>query len=188
MLIYEKSNTQAPFNLTVDLEGAGGITGATPTIAMRDATTTDSYLDWDDLVFKTVGWTTKYKSMDEVERGHYTAIVNLASIAGISIGSILSMEYHLDEGGALLGEDQETLIVVETIMEIATDAAAQVASSGAFLSTAQASQLKEIWQILGLDSSNPLVVSKTQRSAGTEIDQSVQVDVPAAGSVTVTKV
>lgn len=188
MLIYEKSNTQAPFNLTIDLEGIGGITGATPTMAMRDATTLDSYLDWNDLTFKTAGWTAKYLDMDEVERGHYTSIVDLDSISGISVGSILSMEYHLDEGGALLGEDQETLIVVETIVEIATDTAAVVSAGGGILTPAQAAQLTEIWQILGLDSSNPLVVTKTRRSAGTEIDQTIDSDTPTAGAVTVTKV
>lgn len=188
MLIYEKSNTQAPFNLTIDQEGVGGVTGKVPTIAFRRATTLNSYLDWSDLSFKTSGWTTKYATMTEVERGHYTSFVDLSTIAGISVGSIISVEYHVDDGGTVIGDDQETLLVVETIMEIATDTAIEVANSGASLSPAQASQLKEIWQILGLDSSNPLVVSKTQRKAGTEIDQSIQVDVPATGSVTVTKV
>lgn len=187
MLIYEKARTNAPFTLTIDQEGVGGVTGQAPTLAMRNATTTNSYLDWSDLTFKTSGWTTKYIAMTEVERGHYTFLVNLSIITGITVGSILSMEYHVDDTMSVVGEDQETLLVVETIEQIATDTAALVAAGGTGLTPAQATQLQEVWQILGLDISNPLVVSKTARAAGSVISQTIQENVPLAGSVTVTR-
>lgn len=187
MLIYEKSRTQAPFNLTLDQEGAGGLTGKTPTLAFRDATTTDSYLDWGDSTFKTSGWAIKYLPMTEVERGHYTSLISLSAIAGIVVGSVISAEYHVDDGGAVKGEDQETLLVVETIDEIATDVVAAIGSVGVGLTAAQATQLIEIWQVLGLDITHPLTVSKTARSAGSVIGQKIEENVPTAGSVKVTR-
>lgn len=60
-------------------------------------------------------------------------------------------------------------------------------SSGVDLSPTQTVQLKEIWQVLGLDPSNVLTVSKTLRTAGTAVTQTIQEDVPVAGSVRVTK-
>jgi hypothetical protein len=60
-------------------------------------------------------------------------------------------------------------------------------SSGVDLSPTQTVQLKEIWQVLGLDPSNELTVSKTLRTAGTAVTQTIQEDVPVAGSVRVTK-
>ena len=60
-------------------------------------------------------------------------------------------------------------------------------SGGVDLSPTQTLQLKEIWQVLGLDPANVLTVSKTLRTAGTAVTQTIQEDVPVAGSVRVTK-
>lgn len=59
-------------------------------------------------------------------------------------------------------------------------------SAGGSLTPAQATQLQEIWRILGLDATTPLTVSKTGRVAG-PIGQTVEENVPVAGSVKVTR-
>lgn len=185
MLIYEKQLTLAPLILTLEQEDVGGLTGQTPTIAIRDATTIDSYLDFTGFTWKSSGWTTKYQTLTEVEEGDYTYFLNLAAIAAVDIGDILSIEYYYDDSG-VTRRDQETLVVVESISDIPTDTAAAIGSLGGALTPEQAQRLKEIWQILGLDPSYPLVVSKTSRTVD-DIEQTIQKNVPFAGSITVTR-
>lgn len=187
MLIYEKQNPAAPLVLTLEGEDVGGIVGQTPTIAVRDATTLDSYLDFGDFTFKSSAWTTKYQPLTEVEAGDYTYWLNLNAMGVISIGDVMSIEYYFDDGVATNPRrDQETLLVVESIHNIPTDTAALVGGGGGNLSPAQATQLKEVWQILGLDAANPMVVSKNTRKVDA-IDQIIQANVPFAGHITVTR-
>ena len=54
------------------------------------------------------------------------------------------------------------------------------------LTPAQETMLLELYRILGLDPTAPLIVSKTQRSAG-PITQSIEENVPSAGAVKVTR-
>ena len=89
---------------------------------------------------------------------------------------------------------------------IATDAVAEIADAvwdelaiahsvaGSFgeevkvkLTTIQATQLLELFRILGLDPTTPLIVSKTSRTAGGTISQTVEENVPVAGSVKITR-
>lgn len=188
MLIFEKQETEAPLILTIDQEGTGGMTGQAPTVALRDATTLDTYLDFNDLTFKNAGWATKYTPLTEVERGHYTLLLNAAIISGISVGTMLAAEYNLDGSGLAKGEDHDLMVFVESILEIPTDTAALIAALPIGLTPDQATWLQEVWQILGLDMANPLTVSKTARSAGSVIGQNIEKDVPLAGSVRVTRV
>jgi hypothetical protein len=187
VLIYEKQNPTAPLVLTLEREDEGGITGAVPTFAVRDATTLDSYLDFDDFTFKSSGWGTKYEPLTEVESGDYTYWMNLNAMTSISIGDILSVEYYYDDGVATNPlREQETMMVVESINNIPTDTAALVGGGGGNLTPAQATQLQEVWQILGLDIANPMVVSKNTRKVDL-IDQTIQQNVPFAGHITVTR-
>lgn len=186
MLIYEKQLTSAPIILTLEQEDVGGVVGQAPTVAVRDATTLDSYLDFGDFTFKSAGWINKYQTLTEVEEGDYTYWMNLAAIAAISIGDILSIEYYYDDTG-ITRRDQETMLVVESVHSIPTDVAALVGGGGGgSLTVAQAAQLKEIWQIMGLDAANPLVVSKNSRKVAS-VDQTIQKDVPFAGHITITR-
>lgn len=70
--------------------------------------------------------------------------------------------------------------------KILADLAAIIAAGGA-LTPDQDLQLLEIWKILGLDPTNPLIVNKTLRSAGGSIQQDIEENVPAAGSVKITR-
>jgi hypothetical protein len=70
--------------------------------------------------------------------------------------------------------------------KILADLAAILAAGGS-LSPTQDLQLSEIWKILGLDPTNPLIVSKTLRTAGGAVQQDIEENVPAAGSVKITR-
>ena len=61
-----------------------------------------------------------------------------------------------------------------------------VSIQGSGLSIAQATMLQEMYRLLGLDATRPLIVTTTERNAGAEIGQSI-VEAPA-GTVTVTRV
>jgi hypothetical protein len=185
LLIFEKQLVSAPLILTLEQEDVGGVTGQAPTLAIRDATSIGSYLDFTDYTFKSAGWTTKYQPLVEIEDGGYVFRMNLAAIAAISIGDILSAEYYYDDGG-VVRRDQETMIIVESIHAIPTDTAAIIGGSGGGLTPAQATQLKELWQVLGLDIANPMIVSKNSRRVDA-IDQIIQTDVPFAGHITVSR-
>jgi hypothetical protein len=113
MLIAEPTS-QLPLNLTVDREGSGGVTGLVPTVAVRQTDVADSYLDWNDNTFKTSGWVTKYATLTEAERGTYQRILGLDSVAGISAGSSLVAEYHVDNGSDVVGDAHDVILVVST--------------------------------------------------------------------------
>jgi hypothetical protein len=100
----DQSDTALPLNLTVDSNG--GVTGLTPTVALRKLPSTDNYLDWADMTFKTVGWGVKYQTLNEVERGNYQLILNVAALA-LPEGTKLSAEYR----AAGYGDDADQLII-----------------------------------------------------------------------------
>ena len=191
MLIYEKTNTQVPLTLSLSQEGVGGLTSETPTVALRNALDPPpgpyNYLDFADGSFKDTGHTTKYQTLSHVERGHYLYQVNLNILADVVVGSVLVAEYQFDNGSGLVGIDNETILVVESIVNIPTETAALITG---VLTPDQEQQLLDIWRVLGLDPSNPLVISETQRRAGTPavLEQNIECDVPLPDQVTVTRI
>lgn len=112
-ILAEKADTDLPLDLTIEKEGVGGVTGKSPTVALRKGSTTNSYLDWADNTFKIAGWTTKYASMTEIERGHYQRALNL-SVLGSSVkaGDVLLAEYHVNDGAGVIGDAQDVIMVV----------------------------------------------------------------------------
>lgn len=69
---------------------------------------------------------------------------------------------------------------------ILADLGALIAAGGN-LTPDQATQLIETWQVLGLDPQHPLIVDSISRVAGTAVTQSIEENVPVAGSVRITK-
>lgn len=123
MIIAQVSSTAVPLDLVLDQEGVGGVTGKAPTVAVRDAATLTRYLDWADATFKTSGWTTKYGAMTEVERGIYRRLLD-ASALGLTPGFRASAEYHVDDGGSVIGEDADDLLFVRSFDDLPADLAA----------------------------------------------------------------
>jgi hypothetical protein len=66
----ERTDTNVPVALVVTKNG-GGISGLTVVVQIRDASTIDSYLDFDDDTFQTSGWTTKQASLADLGDGFY---------------------------------------------------------------------------------------------------------------------
>jgi hypothetical protein len=117
MLISDHQNTAFPLELTVDQEGTGGVTGLTPSVAVRDGSSLVRYLDWADNTFKTSGWATKYGDMTEVERGHYRRPLNVAVAAPQLSNPLMAIEYQVDEGD-VIGDTAETLAIVTSLDDI----------------------------------------------------------------------
>ncbi len=68
------SSFTQPHPVQISVNGfAGGISGLSPLFAIRDGLTTDSFIDFNDLTFKTAGWTTKQAAMTDQGDGHYVA-------------------------------------------------------------------------------------------------------------------
>ena len=151
-----------PLTLTLTQDGTGGVTGLAPTVAIRLGSSLTSYLDWDDITFKTSGWGTQFDVMTEVGGGHYNRSLNVAGLVGAGVGDSLVVEYAVDDGGANVAVDSDTIVL-----------------------QASAERLKEIWQLLGLDTTQPLVVSATDRNTGANVVQTITV---LSGTVTVQRV
>jgi hypothetical protein len=124
-----QAGSVVPLDLTVDREGIGGVTGLTPaqvTVALRDASTLGSYLDWADNIFKLAGWTTKYAGLTEVERGHYQRSFDSSLVPSVVSGSVLAAEFRADDGAVIKGDDLDLVVFVH---DLSTD---KVAASFAF--------------------------------------------------------
>ncbi len=107
--------TAEPLVLSVS-GGSGGVTGLSPTVALRDAATTNSYLDFNDNTFKTSGWTTKYASMTEVERGHYQRALNVSTLPSVAAGKVYAAEYRVAEGSTFI--DVHDVLTVTAIVDV----------------------------------------------------------------------
>lgn len=112
----EVNVTQWPLDLTINKLGVGGVTGLTPTVAVRNAATINSYLDWSDYVFKTSGWVQQFLTLTEVGHGYYRALLNVA-LTDMPVGTVFSVEYT-NTGVGIAGNTAETLEIVQVQEEV----------------------------------------------------------------------
>jgi len=164
--LAETTDTLVPLELTIDQEGVGGVTGQSPTVALRDASTTDSYLDFDDDTFKTAAWGTKYASMAEVERGHYVRIFDAAA-ATVAAGTVLSAEYRVDSG-SIVGDDHDLIRFVASIDDIPGDVGGGGGSGGTILVNGILLQFLDFADTVSLPSSGSQVQRLVALDAETE--------------------
>lgn len=80
----------------------GPLTGLAPTARVRDGATEDSYLDFDDLTFKTSGWVSQDATLVEIDAGHYLATLDVPSIVDIADVDSLVIEYHAEPTGGVI--------------------------------------------------------------------------------------
>ena len=118
-LVAQATDTAVPLDLTITAEGVGGVTGKSPTVAIRDATTTTDYLDWTDSTFKAAGWTNKYGTMTEIERGHYQRSLDATAVAAIVSGSVLVAEFYVDDGASTVGVGHDLISFEPATLAIA---------------------------------------------------------------------
>lgn len=130
------------------------IVGSTPTMRIRELSTGFS-LDWNDNTFKNSGWTTLATSMVEIGApylGLYEKTVNLGTLTG-------NYQIFTDSGA------------YHSTTQIVLDQGALSTLQGS-LSSAQANMLLELYDLMGLDPTKPLLVTKTSRVVG-DINQQI---------------
>lgn len=100
-LQVERADTNVPLEVLVS-DKNGGVTGLTLVVAIRDGDTANSWLDFFDSTFKTVGWTTRQAAMAEVSAanapGVYRLEVDLSAVSIPAGTHFLVAEY--DASGA----------------------------------------------------------------------------------------
>jgi len=111
MIEAEPTDTNVPAKLTVNDSG-GGVAGLTVGLEILDATTQNSYLDFNDGVFKTFGWTTKSLSVTDVGGGRYSLSGGVNVSTMINPPSKLLLEYNIS--GARSGAVAEELLLRES--------------------------------------------------------------------------
>lgn len=94
MIVVERDGT-LPLELLVTSGGVGQ-TGLSPVVAVRDAGTDGSYLDFADGAFKTSGWTTRQAALTEISAtnapGKYVRRLDLTTVT-LPSGEHLAIEY-----------------------------------------------------------------------------------------------
>jgi|HubBroStandDraft_2_1064218.scaffolds.fasta_scaffold00001_51 hypothetical protein len=114
-LEFDYNDADGALELVVNLIGVGGVPGLTCTVAVREAPTTNSYLDWNDYTFKTVGWVTKFQPMTDIGNGMYQAILNVPLLGFTpltGLPQILVAEYN-SSGVGTSGLASDTIFVSE---------------------------------------------------------------------------
>ena len=113
----DKSVASFPLVLVVNQPGFGGVAGQTSTVAIRNAATANSYLDWNTGLFATSGWGLKDGPMADIGNGIYQRNLLLASAGGISAGMLFVVEYTTT--GVVVGIDQEVYQVTRDVGDLA---------------------------------------------------------------------
>lgn len=92
----------APLELIVS-DADGGVAGLTCAVAIRDAHTAQSYLDWSDGTFKTSGWMERTRALSEGLAGRYVLEdgLDLDDITLPAATEVLVAEYSIS--GDLVG-------------------------------------------------------------------------------------
>ena len=89
------TNDDTAFPLEIAIDDSGGVEGLAVTISIRDVGDSSSYLDFDDMTFKTSGWVTKEETMVDIGSGFYGVTLDIASITNLPSGKHLSLEYDI---------------------------------------------------------------------------------------------
>jgi len=134
-----RQDTIVPIDIAIN-DSSGGVAGLTVAMAVRDATTTDMYLDFNDVTFKNAGWGNRTTALTDLTTGVYVLNggLNVSTWANLNANRLaVSLEFE----------------VTGAVNAIVTDA----------LELRNSDQSIDMWRILGLDASNPLVDNTTYR-------------------------
>jgi hypothetical protein len=111
MIEAEPTDTNVPAKLTVNDSG-GGVIGLTVDLEILDANTQNSYLDFNDNTFKTIGWTTKSQSVTDVGGGRYSLFGGLDISVINAVPNKLILEYNVS--GSKSAVVSEELLIRES--------------------------------------------------------------------------
>ena len=115
----EFTDTNVPLTLVATKNG-GGVSGLTVVVQIRDASTIDSYLDFDDDVFKTSGHTIKQASLADLSDGFYALSggLDVNAFSGLAANSNhLSAEYIVT--GSLEGSAVDHILLRTDVYDLA---------------------------------------------------------------------
>jgi len=109
------NDTSFPLELVINLIGQGGVPGLSPTVAVRLSPSTNNYLDWATMTFKTSGWIVKNQPLTDLGTGVYQQILNVAGLGFTPLTGLpqkLIAEYT-STGAGTGGLAEDTIIVSE---------------------------------------------------------------------------
>ncbi len=110
---------QSDVVLSVSVSDDGGVAGLTALVALRDGPTTNNYLDWSDMTFKTSGWVTRETPMSDIGNGFYTYTLDLSAITNHpTVSRQLIAEYRFS--GVIDAVSKDHILIVENIYYIPT--------------------------------------------------------------------
>lgn len=121
LILAERSETKLPLTLTVSQNG--GLSGLTSTVALRDGQTDDSYLDFNDVTFKTGGWGTQKAALSDEGGGLYlfTGGLDLTAITNLPATTHHLVAEFETAGGGLSGIDHDIIVLGEDFYAIGDD-------------------------------------------------------------------
>ncbi len=112
--IRAERDETVPLQLAINRGGVGGVSGLAPTVRVRDAGATGSYLDWADFTFKTSGWTLQNHPMSDIGSGVYAlpAGLPLAAVTNLPTAQPLLIAEYLV---TITGPCPETPVAIDVI-------------------------------------------------------------------------
>lgn len=113
MLLASLTDTALALVLTIT-DGGAGVTGAAPTVRLREGDSLNSYLDFFDNTFKTSGWTTQDRVLDEVGDGHYQDTLDVSAITSLADGDSVIAEFR----NASPDLDVSEVIILENVVRV----------------------------------------------------------------------
>lgn len=112
----ETTDTNVPVNLQVNQNG--GVTGLTAVVAVRDGSTTNSYLDFNDQTFKTAGWVAQTAALADIGGGVYVLSggLDVSTMVGLA-GNHLILEYNVT--GSVSGDAVDVVLLQNHVYDVA---------------------------------------------------------------------
>ena len=156
-MLANRQDTTFPLEVYVD--DTGGVVGLIITASLRDVADSTSYLDFDDLTFKTSGWVAKTKTLTGFGSGFYGTTVDFSAVTNLPLGH-LSVEYSVSGAVTAVNSDIISFKDMDT------------------------TKIDELWKLQGLDSANPMTVTPTSRAAGAGVTQVISGDGENTSTVT----
>lgn len=118
----ERTATAVPLALAVTRAGVGGVAGLTPVVAIRDGTSSTSYLDFADATFKAAGWTTRQAPLTGLGGGFYARALSVGGITNLPAGTA----HLVAEYANLAGADKLAAVDTLSLVDGATAPGARV--------------------------------------------------------------
>ena len=117
---YVAERTDASVPVQVVVSANGGVTGLTVVVAIRDADSSTSFLDFADLTFRAAGHATKFASVADIGNGRYSLAGGL-NVAGIT--NLPATTHHLvaefDISGSVVAAVDDVIEILSAAYAVA---------------------------------------------------------------------